>query len=136
MRIDANSRLDAPSARRAARGDRAAGGFGRAFEVEPQARAADIVAPNIINGLLAFQEVEDATAGVRRRAWQRGADLLDRLEDLKLGILDGAYDSERLGELARLARAGRIDSTDPHLDEVLAEIELRAAVELAKLRHS
>jgi Class II flagellar assembly regulator len=134
LRIDANSRVDAPAARRAARAKGKTGGFAAAFDVEPQTKPADIVAPGIVEGLLAFQEVEDATAGLRRRAWQRGSDLLDRLEELKHGILDGGYPLERLTELAQLARSSRVATGDPRLDEVLGEIELRAAVEIAKLQ--
>jgi hypothetical protein len=53
---------------------------------------------------------------------------------LKLGLLRGSISGERLAQLAQLARAGRALTDDPGLDEVLGEIELRAAVELAKLR--
>jgi len=134
VRIEGNSRLDAPAVRKAARGKNSAGTFAGALDAEPQAAPADIVAPGIIDGLLAFQEVEDATAGLRRRAWQRGADILDRLDELKLGILDGGYSLDHLTELAQLARSGRQPTQDPRLEEILGEIELRAAVEIAKLQ--
>ncbi|MBV9862964.1 MAG: flagellar assembly protein FliX [Alphaproteobacteria bacterium] len=135
MRIDGNRRLGAPGARPAGRAGTAGSGFARALsDGEPATRAADIIAPGLVEGLLAFQEVEDATAGLRRRAWQRGATLLDRLEGLKLGILNGDYSSDQLADLAQLARAGRAVTQDPGLDEVLGEIELRAAVEIAKLQ--
>lgn len=39
----------------------------------------------------------------------------------------------RLEALAQLIRAKREQVDDPRLDEILGEIELRAAVELAKL---
>lgn len=136
MRIDGNSRVDAPAARRAARAKGGKREFADALDVEAQPKTADIVAPGIVDGLLAFQEVDDATAGLRRRAWQRGADLLDQLEELKHGILDGGYTIERLSALAQLARSGRVATKDTQLDEVLGEIELRAAVEIAKLQRA
>jgi hypothetical protein len=40
---------------------------------------------------------------------------------------------ERLADLARMAQAARAEVDDPHLAAVLDEIDLRAAVELAKL---
>jgi hypothetical protein len=136
LRIDGNSRVDAPAARRTARAKNEAGGFANSLDVEAPPQAADVVAPAIVDGLLAFQEVEDATAGLRRRAWQRGADLLDRLDELKRGIIDGGYSLDRLSELAKLARSGRVATQDRQRDEVLGEIELRAAVEIAKLQRT
>jgi hypothetical protein len=59
--------------------------------------------------------------------------MLDRLDEIRLGLLSGAVSKERLVELSRLARARRADVDDPRLVEVLDEIELRAEVELAKL---
>ena len=135
MRIEANTRIAAPSARRA---DRAAaggvGGFARSLASDAPAAAMELSGPSLVDGLLAFQEVEDSTTRKRRRALQRGSDLLDRLDELKLGLLGGELTPERIDELARLARSERTLTQDPELDAVLGEIELRAAVELAKLQ--
>lgn len=85
-----------------------------------------------VDGLFALQEVSDALAG-RRRAVARGKALLDQLDELRLALLAGVLPRWRLHELARLAREHAPTVDDPHLAEVLAEIELRVAVELAKL---
>jgi hypothetical protein len=90
---------------------------------------------NSIDALLIVQELPDALAG-RRRAVQRGNALLDRLEDLRLALLAGILPRERLDDLARLARSARETVEDPRLVEVLNEIDLRVAVELAKLDRS
>jgi hypothetical protein len=74
----------------------------------------------------------DATTG-RSRARARGEAMLDRLDEIRLGLLAGAMPKERLVELSRLARVRRGEVDDPRLVEVLDEIELRAEVELAKL---
>ena len=73
--------------------------------------------------------------GRRRRtlARDRAGDILDRLELLRREILVGAVSKSQLQELARRLRAGRTVSDDPRLNEILAEIELRAQVEIAKL---
>lgn len=82
--------------------------------------------------VLALQEVADATDG-GAQARRRGEDLLDRLEEMRLDLLAGAIPRPRLEELARLIRARREGTGDPRLAAILDDIELRAAVELAKL---
>ncbi|MFZ1428861.1 MAG: flagellar assembly protein FliX [Geminicoccaceae bacterium] len=82
--------------------------------------------------LMALQSLPDATER-RRRAMRRGRDLLERLEQLHLALLEGTLPSSVLDGLRRhLADdAGKAD--DRSLQLLLAEIEVRAAVELAKL---
>ena len=86
------------------------------------------------NNLLALQEVTDATQS-RRRAVRRGKDLLDRLDEIRHALLLGSISPDRLVALARALRDQRAQIDDPQLIGVLDEIELRAAVELAKLGH-
>jgi len=64
---------------------------------------------------------------------RRGTDLLDRLDDLRLALLAGTISPSRLKALADALSAGKSRSNDPRLDAIIGEIELRAAVELAKL---
>ena len=94
--------------------------------------AAPAPALSSVDALLSAQEIPDATAG-RRRAVQRGNSLLDRLEDLRVGLLVGVLPRERLNELSHLAKTARSTVDDPRLVEVLDAIDLRVAVELAKL---
>jgi hypothetical protein len=134
MRVESNRPLK-PAATR--RGDRArdAGGtsFAEALTEGEWVAAAPSAAPAAgINSLLALQEVEDPTAR-RRRAAQRGDRLLDRLDDIRRGLLAGLLPQATLAQLRQELKEARAETLDPRLDEVLAEIELRAAVELAKL---
>ncbi|MBI1208566.1 MAG: flagellar assembly protein FliX [Azospirillum sp.] len=85
-----------------------------------------------IDSLLALQEVDDAAARASRGK-KRASDLLDRLEELRLGLLAGSIPAAKLGELSRLIQSRRLTVDDPRLAEVLDEIDLRAQVELAKL---
>jgi hypothetical protein len=55
------------------------------------------------------------------------------LDDLKLGVLEGGIQPHTLGRLIEAVRQERMRTGDPRLEEVLDEIETRAAVELAKL---
>jgi hypothetical protein len=85
-----------------------------------------------IDVLVALQGIEDPRER-RRRAVGRGRFALDALDALKLGLLEGAWDAGTVGKL-KAAACGLTDSSgDPVLDGVLAEIELRLEVELAKI---
>lgn len=69
----------------------------------------------------------------RKRRAQRGHELLDRLENLRRGLLAGAIPKDQLADLARSMRERREAGADPQISRLLDEIELRAEVELAKL---
>ncbi len=84
-----------------------------------------------VDSLLVLQEVPDATSGTSR-AKLRAQDLLDQLDEVRHGLLAGALSRRMLDRLARIARSERQSVDDPRLQELLDEIELRAAVELAK----
>ena len=133
MRIQGTSPAAAPATPSTARRT-ASGTF--SLEANNPTRAATTTAGmrNIggIDALLALQGVEEPGER-RRKAVKRGRAALDALDALKLGLLSGALDT---GALARLKTAaiGLTESTgDPRLDTVLAEIELRVEVELAKI---
>ncbi len=84
-----------------------------------------------VDSLLVLQEVPDATSGTSR-AKLRAQDLLDQLDEIRHGLLAGALSRQMLDRLSRIARSERQSVGDPRLQELLDEIELRAAVELAK----
>jgi hypothetical protein len=86
------------------------------------------------DGVLAVQEVPDSTDGrARGRTVRYGEDLLDRLDEIRDGLLVGAIPKDYLADLARTMRARRQRSDDPRLNEIIDEVELRAEVEIAKL---
>ena len=62
----------------------------------------------------------------------RAEDMLDILEDVRKGILLGVVSMANLKNLAGLARDQQNKTDDPRLNDILADIELRAEVELAK----
>jgi hypothetical protein len=87
-----------------------------------------------LNTVLALQEAPDSTRGrARKRAQERGKMMLDHLEEIRVGLLLGTIPMAKLEQLAQLVRAKREQIDDPKLLAILDEIELRAAVELAKL---
>ncbi|MBY0431354.1 MAG: flagellar assembly protein FliX [Rhodospirillales bacterium] len=127
------------AARRTAKADDRKTGFARLLDdaLEPEETQGLGLSAGIssVDALLAAQTVPDATDGQarRRRMAKRGEDILDSLEEIRVGLILGQVPKERLVALARVVRAGREQIDDPRLAAVLDEIELRAEVELAKL---
>lgn len=88
-----------------------------------------------VDALLALQEVGGPLEG-RRRAVRRAGQILDVLDEVKLALLDGAPSLAQLDRLRRAVREERGLTHDARLEGVLDEIELRAAVEIAKLERA
>jgi Class II flagellar assembly regulator len=136
MKIDPTGRLNTSPTRRADKKRRAAGAGEFARQVSGSAHesapAAAVSSPVAVNPLIAVQEAADATSGAARAKAQAEA-MLDRLEELRLGMLAGGMSRERLDGLVRLTRTAREPNLDGRLSAVLDEIELRVKVELAKL---
>lgn len=134
MKID---RLTRPStsAKRRAGGASAAGSgdFARALAGSvPQGPETAATTPvQTVNALLALQEVDDA-AQQPSRGRRRAEDILDRLEELRLSLVLGTVSVDRLERLADLLAQRDEAIEDPQLAEIINEIEIRAAVELAK----
>lgn len=84
-----------------------------------------------LDAILALQSVGDPLTA-RRKAVRRGHDLLDELDAMKADLLVGRVSPGRLDAMAAMVTSLR-ERSDPELDAVLDEIELRVAVELAKL---
>ena len=115
---------------------RSAGGFSvpQASGAAP-ASASQAAAPASavadLSALMALQGVETATER-RRRAIRRGGTLLDRLDELKIAMLSGEAGEGALERLGRTLREERPEDEDAGLTGLLEQIDLRAAVELAK----
>jgi Class II flagellar assembly regulator len=84
-----------------------------------------------IDALIALQGIEDPTER-RRRAFKHGRRALDALEELKPALRSGSLESSALLGLKAVAADLKEGSGDDKLDQVLNEIELWVAVELAK----
>ncbi len=113
------------------------GGFQIAGAAAPAAPAAVTGASGVggvmgVEALLALQDVESATER-KRRSVGRASRMLDELDGLKVALLGGDLDPAQLDRLARAVREQRAATEDPKLEDLLDEIETRAAVELAKL---
>ena len=93
-----------------------------------------VVGVSAVSALLGAQEVEEDTErAARRQMTQRGAEILDKLEEIRRDILAGGVPRQRLENLAQSLRQRRVHVNDPRLIEIIDEIEMRAAIEIAKL---
>jgi hypothetical protein len=132
MRVLGPGRADYAGSAATAR--RSAGG---GFSVSEHESASQAPAPTSIrvltslDALIELQAFEDPRER-RRRSVKRGRVALDALDALKIGVLSGSLDAAALGRLKMLAGELGEASGDPGLDQIMAEIGLRAAVELAK----
>jgi len=93
----------------------------------------DVAATAALNQLLALQEISEEDIQ-RKKLVQRGSNLLDSLERLRGQLLVGTLGPEVLLDLGRQLAIEKQSVTDPALSSLIEDIELRAAVELAKLQ--
>jgi hypothetical protein len=118
-----------------ASGPRRAGG---GFSVEdgesskPAAQTTSLRTIGGIDALLALQG-EEGPGERKKRAVRRGGIALDVLDELKVEVLAGTLGPSTLTRLKAATAGLRDGSGDPGLDTVLAEIELRVEVEIAKM---
>ncbi len=89
-----------------------------------------------IDALLALQSVDTVDPREKKKqAVIQGRDVLDELDKLKVGILSGQNVQSSLMSLKRLVQSRPEFSEDPGLKDLLDQINLRAEVELAKLKY-
>lgn len=84
-----------------------------------------------VSDIFSLQEVDDALARAAKGKL-RAQDILDRLDELRLEILNGTITLDKLRQLSHIVNSHRPEVTDPQLGEILDEIDLRAQIELAK----
>jgi len=105
------------------------------FQAEAPRAAQPVAALRTIGGidaLIALQG-QDEQAARRHRAVSRGRVALDDLDELKVELLAGTLGSSVLMRLKSVTADLLDASGDEKLDAVLAEIDLRVAVEIAKM---
>ena len=134
MKVEGPGPIRPPALRRAEKRAAKGGDFaGELSATETQTAPVSTAGPlTAVDAVLALQEVPDAT-GRRGRALERGTTMIERLDDIRHGLLLGAIPREKLNALMQMVQGQRERADDPRLAAILDEIELRAAVELAKL---
>lgn len=109
--------------------------LGAAAETAAPARAASMAGVSSVQALIALQEMGGPLER-RKKAMDRGTRILDVLDQIKVALLDGELNSGALDRLSRAIREERSQTDEPALEDLLNEIETRAAVEQAKLQMS
>ena len=108
-----------------------AAGAGDAPEV---ASLSGMTATANLGALLNAQEAGDSTSEeAKARAKKRAEDLLDQLDELRVGMLNGVIQRQTLTAMSKMIADKRDEIDDPTLGDLLDHIDLRAQVELAKL---
>ena len=70
---------------------------------------------------------------IRKKFLKKGNVLLDKLEEIREGLLIGEISKDKLIEISRMVKNRDIECEDKKLKEIIEEIELRVEVELAKI---
>jgi len=113
------------------------GSFGKlmAGSSEPAAAKTNTQSIAQVDALLAIQGAEDPTQGAaRKRMRHRANTLLDTLDKLRDSLLSGKLTIGDMVNVADVVASHREKISDPHLTGLMDEIDLRAQVELAKMR--
>lgn len=138
MKIDAPGSVRTNSVRRK---EKSQNGQGSAFakhissgsDATPVAGGSGASQLGSVEALVALQEAPDATQQTKPPEQKHAEDLLDRLDQIRLGLLRGDLSPLDLQALVQRMSERRRDTGDPRLIAIVDEIELRAKVELAKL---
>lgn len=132
MKIESGRGVSSASGTRKAGGASAAPGFEPSIEgAQRAAPAAPTSVVTALDAVIALQS-EEPPAQRRARQAKRGREALDALEKLEQGLLEGRAPASLKAELERLQFASS-PTGEPGLDAVLNEIDVRLAVEAAKL---
>ena len=130
----------ASSTKKGSKTKEADGGFGDFMSAGSTKEAGKAAAPHsmtAVDALLAVQSVEDPTEkAARKRMTLRAENVLKELDDLHMAIVNGRVSMSHMLGIADMVAVHKEKVSDSKLAALLEEIDLRAQVELAKMRKS
>ncbi len=103
--------------------------------VGPAPATSDIQPVSSMDALLSLQEIPDDELQ-KRKAMQESSGTIEALETLRLALLSGSIPEHLLTTLGKVVAVQKQRVDDPRLMSIIQDIELRAAVELAKLERA
>ena len=106
-----------------------------ASEASSAGVASEVATVGAFGNLLALQEVTEEEVR-RKKLVQRGYSLLESLDQLRRRLLIGSVSPQLLMDISRHIATQKQQVTDPRIMEIIEDIELRAAVELAKIQRA
>lgn len=116
----------------------ASGGFGSMLGVDESSETAHAASAGVIarvDVLLAAQGTEDpAEKKAKQKMRKRGSEILHQLDKIRLGMLTNNMTVGNLIDIADVVAAHRERINDPQLAGILDEIDLRAQIEIAKMK--
>jgi MoaA/NifB/PqqE/SkfB family radical SAM enzyme len=94
-----------------------------------------VASTNRISSVVAVVVMKEITDDTKdeRGAKNRANLILNKLEDIRMGLLLGEIPKSNLEELSKVLKVARENSVDTKLLEIIDDIELRAKIEIAKL---
>ncbi len=138
MRVTGASQTTQSKSNRSARRSGGAGGGFQVARNRGQRRASSLRGPVALanaDTIMAVQMVDDADQR-KRKTVDRGNEMLDLLDDLKVGLLAGRLSEHSLKQLKLTVAKKDLSAGDRHLEDLMKQIDLRARVELAKIAKS
>lgn len=89
---------------------------------------------SVTDAIFAAQMVDnEEERQIKKKLVKRGNTLLEKLEEIRRAFLNGYISMDKLIEISRFVKEQKVEAGDERLNEIIAEIELRVEVELAKL---
>ncbi len=114
--------------------------FAQYLNISRNAAPQDVKATTAVasaDAIFAAQMVDDEEKQqIRKKIIKKGYDLLDKLDEIRQGLLQGEIVKEKLIEISRFVKNNQFNTDDEKLKEILDEIELRVEVEIAKIRQN
>lgn len=133
MRIsDISSTAKSPKTKRKESQEKSSGFLEETASHTENSAATSVSTTHAINPFFSLQEVEDDHKK-DDTALEYGYDILEQLEAIKLGLLNGSLNMETLHRIDRSIAGWKKMYQSPKLKQIIEEIELRAKVEHAKL---
>lgn len=89
---------------------------------------------SVANAIFSTQMVgSEEEKEIRKHLVKRSETLIDKLEEIRDGLLAGYISKDKMIEISRFVKERRLNTEDDRLKSIIEEIELRVEVELAKL---
>jgi len=138
MKVSGPGQTQGPSkTKKAKKSQESDGDFGEMVSAGMKESAASASTQSIakVDALLAVQEVEDPTErAAKKRMRHRSDTILNELDKLRMAMLGNNLTVGHMIDLADVVASHREKIADPKLTAIMDEIDLRAQVELAKIR--
>ena len=138
MKVTGPGSVQGPaSTKKSGKAKKAEGDFGSMVTSETPEPAATKTTQSIahVDALLAVQESEDPTQrAAKKRMRDRADEILDELDNIRMAMLNNQLTVGHMIDIADVVASHREKIPDPRLTSIMDEIDLRAQVELAKMR--